>query len=98
MTQRQNKREVPLNGDTDTLEQKKQELIGQPAQEDQSAAFDESLVEHDAQETDSDRLYSDVEAGEVETDDENESLDLMLDEELRADETDNPMEAAEEGY
>jgi hypothetical protein len=99
MTQRDNKRQVPLNGHTETLEEKQQQLVGQPAQADQSAAFDQSLVEHDRVATDSDRLYSDVEAGQVDPDeDESESLDLMLDEELRAEETDNPLAAAEEGY
>ena len=95
---RKRKPETPLNGEPETLEAKAQELLGQPAPDDQSAVFDESLVEHDAQVTDSDRLYGDVEAGEAEPlQDDVESLDLMLDRELRAEETDNPIEAAEEG-
>ncbi len=91
--------ETPLSGPSpDDLDDLQSELMGQRPQEDQSAIFDASEIEREAEMT-----RTDVDQGALiaddraDADDSVDSIDVLTDLELREGETDNTQEAVQEG-
>lgn len=89
--------DAPLNPPDVPVEDKQRELEGR-RQPDQQAAFDPSEVDELGEITDTEIYEGELEAG-VNDDlpDDPERLELLTELELRAEETDDPIEAAEEG-
>lgn len=90
--------DTPLNGPDAPTEQKGYEMAGQLAPEDQSGVIDAQYVDGLGDVTKTAIYEGELEAG-VDDDlpGDTESLDMMTELELRDGETDDPMEAAEEG-
>jgi hypothetical protein len=89
---------VPLNPPDPPLEQKLRELRGDRAPDQQAAYFDTSEVDNLGEISDTEIREGELEAGvndDLPGDD--ESLDMLTELELRAEETDDPLEAIEEG-
>jgi hypothetical protein len=89
---------TPLNGPAPSIEEQLRQMAGYRSPEDQGTFFD-------ADEVDDLGALSrkDVDEGELIADDEDrpedaENLEMLTELELRAEETDDPMEAVEEGY
>ena len=97
MTERNRATDAPLNGPDVPTEQKGYEMAGQPLPDDQSAVFDAANVDNLGELT-----RTDVDEGELMADDDDrpedtENVEMLTELELRAEETDDPMEAVEEG-
>lgn len=92
------RRETPLNPPEPEGADKVNQLLGQRRQQDQSAVVDYSEIDTAARATPT-KLYEGEPGSSLETEGYgDESLEQLTDRELRADETDDPMEAVEEGY
>ncbi|HEU4327173.1 MAG TPA: BON domain-containing protein [Roseiflexaceae bacterium] len=91
--------DAPLNGPEPELEDKLRELAGYRPANAQGGLIDASDVEDLGELTSTARYEGELEAG-VDDDlpDDSERLELLTEQELRADETDDVMEAVEEGY
>ncbi|GAB4188847.1 MAG: hypothetical protein OHK0022_00950 [Roseiflexaceae bacterium] len=91
--------DAPLNGPEPELEDKLRELAGYRPANSQGGLIDASDVEDLGELTSTARYEGELEAG-VDDDlpDDAERLELLTEQELRADETDDVMEAVEEGY
>jgi len=89
---------TPLNPPEPEGADKLDQLLGQRRQRDQSAVVDYSELDTAARSTPT-KLYEGEPGGSLENEGYgDESLEQLTDRELRADETDDPMEAVEEGY
>jgi hypothetical protein len=89
---------TPLNPPDVPVEEKQRQLEGRRRHEDQAAYIDQSDTDDLGQISTTDQLLGEVEAGvndDLPSDD--ESLELLTELELRADETDSAYEASEEG-
>lgn len=88
---------APLNGPDAPTEQKGYQMAGQPLPEDQGAVFDAASVDDLGELT-----RTNVDEGELIAEDDDrpedtENIEMLTELELRAEETDDPMEAVEEG-
>ena len=90
---------TPLNGPTPPLEEQLREMAGYRPPEDQGTLIDADDVEDLGSMTSMDKYEGELEAG-VESDLPNdaENIEMLTELELRADETDDVMEAVEEGF
>lgn len=98
MTEQRRETDLPLNPPEPEGIDKVNELMGQRRQQDQSAVVDYSELDSSARATPT-KLYEGEPGDSLENEGYgDESLEQLTDLELRADETDDPMEAVEEGY
>lgn len=88
--------DTPLNGPDAPTELKGYQEAGQLPPDEQSAVVDASNIDGLSELTETDIYEGELEAGDDDEDD-TESLDMLTELELRDGETDDPMEAAEEG-
>jgi hypothetical protein len=90
---------TPLNPPDPPLDEKVRQLAGDRAPEDQGALIDAEDTDDLGAFTSTAKYEGELEAG-VDDDlpDDQENLELLTELELRAEETDDPMEAVEEGY
>lgn len=90
--------DTPLNGPDAPSEEKGYQAAGQLPPDEQSAVVDAQYVDGLGDLTETDIYEGELEAGvNDDSPDDVESLDMMTELELRDGETDDPMEAAEEG-
>ena len=92
---------LPLNPPDTPIEQKQRELEGRRAQEDQAAYIDRSDTDELGKLTSMGKYEGELEAGvdaDLPGESEAENLEMLTELELRAEETDDPMEAVEEGF
>src|SRR5215472_6803648 len=91
--------DTPLNPPDPPLERKVRQLAGDRPREDQGAPIDADDTDDLGEFTSTAKYEGELEAG---ADDDlpkgSENLELLTELELRAEETDDPMEAVEEGY
>lgn len=98
MTEQRRAADAPLSGPDLEGQEKLRQLLGERQLGEQSGAIDASDLDDLGSISATDRYEGEVEAGmSADLPDDPESLDLLTELELRADETDNPDEAAEEG-
>ena len=98
-TSRDPSTDTPLNPPEVPIEDKPRELLGKQPQDQQTAYFDRSEVDDLGQLTSTDVYEGELEAGvndDLPNDPEN--IEMLTELELRAEETDDPMEAVEEGF
>ena len=89
--------DAPLNGPDVPTEQKGYQMAGQRAPDDQGAVFDATDLDDLG-----DLTRTDIDEGELIAEDDDrpedtENIEMLTELELRAEETDDPMEAVEEG-
>lgn len=90
---------LPLNGPEPELEEKLRELGGYRPPNDQGAIIDASDVEDLGELTSTAKYEGELEAGsDANLPNDDEDLELLTELELRAEETDDVMEAVEEGF
>ncbi len=90
--------DLPLNGPDAPTELKGYQEAGQLPPDEQSAVVDAENIDGLGELTPTDIYEGELESGENDDlDDDTESLDMLTELELRDGETDDPMEAAEEG-
>jgi hypothetical protein len=90
---------TPLNGPTPPLEEQLREMAGYRPQEDQGTLIDADDSDDLGQLTSTGKYEGELEAG-VDSDlpNDTENIEMLTELELRAEETDDPMEAVEEGF
>ena len=90
---------TPLNGPTPPLEEHLRQLAGYRPQEDQGTLIDADDTDDLGQISSTDTYEGELEAGvDDDLDTDSERLELLTELELRAEETDDPIEAVEEGF
>ena len=98
-TSRDPSTDTPLNPPEVPIEDKPRELLGKQPQDQQTAYFDRSEVDDLGQLTSTEVYEGELEAGvndDLPNDPEN--IEMLTELEMRAEETDDPMEAVEEGF
>jgi len=91
--------DLPLNGPDPELEEKLRQLAGYRSPNSQGGLIDASEIEDLGALSPTDLYEGDLESGaDADSPDDDERLELLTELELRADETDDVMEAVEEGY
>jgi hypothetical protein len=90
---------TPLNGPTPPLEEQLRQMAGYRDQDDQGTFPDADEVDDLGSLTSTGKYEGELEAG-VDSDlpNDTENIEMLTELELRADETDDPMEAVEEGF
>jgi hypothetical protein len=88
---------TPLNGPDVPTEQKGYQMAGDRIPEDQGALFDADDIENLGELTRKDVDEGELIAEDADRPEDTENLELLTELELRAEETDDPMEAVEEG-
>ncbi|MBK9713909.1 MAG: BON domain-containing protein [Kouleothrix sp.] len=90
---------TPLNGPNPPLEEHLRQLAGYRPQEDQGTLIDADDTDDLGQISSTDTYEGELEAGvDDDLDPDSERLELLTELELRAEETDDPIEAVEEGF
>lgn len=91
--------DLPLNPPDAAPEHKRRELLGRPDPEDEGAPIDRDDIDSLGELTLTDIYEGELEAGaDDDLPGDAENLELLTELELRAEETDDPMEAVEEGF
>ena len=96
---RDRSRDTPLNPPDPPLEDQLRQLAGDRAPEDQGSPIDADDTDNLGELTSTGIYEGELEAGvDADLPNDPENLELLTELELRAEETDDPMEAVEEGY
>ena len=89
--------DAPLNGPDVPTEQKGNQMAGERLPDDQGAVFDAEDIDNLGELTRKDVDEADLIADDADRPEDDENIELLTELELRSEETDDPLEAVEEG-